>query len=477
MTYRNKSGQLPSVLFVDDDPDFLDEISLVLLSNELCEVVTLTDSTRVFAELEKNEYSVVFLDWIMPGLSGADLLPAITRKFPDIPVIIMTGINDIDTVVSCMKQGALDYITKPLDASRLLSSIKNAFRIIDLSNQNKKLQSYLLGDPVARPDVFSDILTGNDTMHSIFKLIETIAPSRYQVFITGETGVGKELIARSIHKASGLQGKFVPLNVAGLDAHLFDDTLFGHKKGAFTGANESREGLIAKAQGGTLFLDEIGDLAHESQIKLLRLIQENEYYRLGSDVLLKSNARLIVASNRDFNKLLDIGSFREDLYYRLCYHKLHIPPLRERREDILLLAEHYAGIAAREHGKPTPIISGELRLLLKEYHYPGNIRELINQVSSAVVANTTGLLTTSDFPDIILKERTANDPASRIGGNQFSLHVVYPSFPTMDKIELLMIEEAMKVAGGKKSVAADMLGITRQTLQKKITGVRLAEPD
>jgi DNA-binding NtrC family response regulator len=370
-----------------------------------------------------------------------------------------------------MKQGALDFITKPLDSSRLLSSIRNAFKIVDLANQNRKLQSYLLGDPVARPDHFNDIITNDETMLSIFKLVETIAPSRYQVFITGETGVGKELIARSIHKASGLTGNFVPLNVAGLDAHLFDDTLFGHKKGAFTGASEAREGLIAKAQGGTLFLDEIGDLAHESQVKLLRLIQEGEYYRLGSDVLLKSNARIIVASNRDFTSLLQKGTFREDLYHRLCYHKLHIPPLRERMEDIPLLVEHYVDVAARENGKQAPLISGELWLLLKGYDYPGNVRELINRVSSAVISDTTGLLTPDAFPGIDLKKRTENHATLQAGSNQFSLHVLFPSFPTMEEVERLMMDEALKVTGGKKTAAADLLGISRQTLRKRFADV------
>ncbi|KAA0895426.1 sigma-54-dependent transcriptional regulator [Oryzomonas rubra] len=464
-----KNGKVPLVLFVDDNADFLEEIRFVLLSNSICEMVTLTDSSQVLAELDKGIYSALFLDWIMPGVSGADLLPVIAQKYPTIPVIIMTGVSDVDTVVSCMKQGAMDYITKPLDSSRLISSINNAFKILELSNQNQQLQNYLLGDPLAQPDTFKDILTRSDKMQSIFKLVETIAPSRYPVLITGETGVGKELIARAIHKASGQQGSFTPLNVAGLDAHMFEDTLFGHKKGAFTGANELRQGLIAKAQGGTLFLDEIGDLAPESQIKLLRLLQENEYYRLGSDVLLKSDARIIVASNRDFKKLVAEGTFREDLYHRICYHKLHIPPLRERREDIMPLVNHYINMAAKAMGKRAPRIAAELRWLLEEYEYPGNVRELINKVGSAVVVNKTGLLVQSDFPDLAVRSRTMIDAGTKVANSQFSLHVVFPTFPSMGQIEKLMFEEALKVTGGKKGPAADLLGVCRQTVQKKLS--------
>jgi len=468
MQNPQKNGKLPLVLFVDDNADFLEEIRFVLLSNSICEIVTLTDGSQVLAELGKGIYATLFLDWIMPGISGADLLPVITQKFPNIPVIIMTGVSDVETVVSCMKQGAMDYITKPLDSSRLISSINNAFKILELSNQNHQLQNYLLGDPIARPDIFEDILTHSEKMHSIFKLVETIAPSRYPVLITGETGVGKELIARAIHKASGLRGSFTPLNVAGIDAQMFEDTLFGHKKGAFTGATELRQGLIEKAQGGTLFLDEIGDLAPESQIKLLRLLQENEYYRLGSDVLLKSDARIIVASNRDFKKLVSENSFREDLYHRICYHKLHIPPLRERREDIAPLVDHYITAAAKGVGKRPPRVATELRWLLEEYDYPGNVRELINKVSSAVVVNKSGLLVQSDFPDLAVKSRTMIDSGISAANRQFSLHVVFPAFPSMGQIEKLMFEEALKVTGGKKGPAADLLGVCRQTVQKKL---------
>src|SRR6185369_16080194 len=197
-------------------------------------------------------------------------------------------------------------------------SLSKAFQINELAEQNRRLKDFLLGDSLLRPEIFDSILTANPRMQAIFKIIETMSGTYNPVLITGETGVGKELIARAIHRASGLKGAFVPLNVAGLDSLMLDDTLFGHRKGAFTGAHESREGLIAKAQGGTLFLDEIGDMGSESQVKLLRLLQEREYYRLGSDALIKSNARIIAASNCNFEEMLEQGKFRRDLYHRLC---------------------------------------------------------------------------------------------------------------------------------------------------------------
>lgn len=459
----------PVALFVDDDADFLDEVRFVILSSKCCEVVTLTDSSKLLDELGQCSYSILFLDWVMPGISGADLLPVIAQRFPELPVVVMTGVNDVETAVSCMKQGAIDYITKPLDSSRLLSSITSALRITELSNQNRQLQDYLLGNPVVCPSAFSEILSRSDKMQAIFKVIETIAPSRYPTIITGETGVGKELIARAVHKASGLQGNFVPLNVAGLDAHMFADTLFGHNKGSFTGANERREGLIQKARGGTIFLDEIGDLSLESQIKLLRLLQENEYYRLGSDLLLKNEARIIAATNKDLAMLQQQGTFREDLYHRLSCHKLHIPPLRQRKEDILPLVNHFLQLAAATVGKAAPKISSQLRFVLEEYDYPGNVRELVNKVNSAVVSNQDGLLKLTDFPDLILKERAANDVAPKHCTSQFCLNIIFPSFPSMEQVEFVMLEQALKATGGKKSAAADLLGLCRQTLQKKIS--------
>ncbi len=465
---ENASDQLPYALFVDDDTDFLDEIRFVAESSGLCRVITLPDSSRLLEELGKGIYSVLFMDWVMPVVTGSDLLPVVNKSYPSLPVVIMTGVSDISTAVLCMKQGAFDYVTKPLDANRLISCLTNALKISELSSQNRQLREYLLGTPLGKPENFRHIISCSGKMQSIFKLIETISPSRYPVLITGETGVGKELIASAVHKASGLKGKFVPLNLAGLDTLMFDDTLFGHKRGAYTGASESREGLIAQAQGGTLFLDEIGDLEPQSQVKLLRLLQEKEYYRLGSDLLQRSDARIVAASNRDFTKLLATGKFREDLYHRLSHHCLHIPPLRDREEDILPLVKHFAAQAATEMGKPVPKISTELQYMLCEYDFPGNVRELVNRVSNAVVTNMSGLLTQEDIPGLTTKQVVMRSTKGKFDSGQFSIHLVFPGFPTLEQIEQIMFHEALKRSGGRKGMAAELLGVTRQTFRKRL---------
>ena len=456
-----------AVLVVDDNCDFLNELRLMLLSKDVRSVMTLSDSKAVLPMLEQGGISVVLLDWVMPDLTGADLLPLITQRYPHIPVIVLTAVNDLETVVNSIKQGAFDYMTKPVDLDRLLLSIHKAFQISELSSQNRLLKSYLLGEPLARPSCFSDIQTCSIKMQAIFKIVETIAPSRHPVLINGETGVGKELIALAIHKASGLKGKFVPLNVAGLDDIMFTDTLFGHKKGAYTGATDSREGLIAKAEGGTLFLDEIGDLSMESQVKLLRLLQEHEYYRLGSDALVKSDARIIAASNRNFAQLISRDKFRQDLFQRLCFHEIHIPPLRERTEDIPLLADYFVKTAASTYGKIPPRISRELMCALHEYEFPGNVRELMSKIISAVAHNHRDVLTIQDFPGVPSQYRSRSTVRFAYDG-LVSLQATFERFPTLEDMERLLIEEAMKVTEGNKTIAADMLGITRPTLHKRL---------
>lgn len=468
MSRQERSPQNPAVLFVDDDPEFLKQVRFALLSERLCEVTLLNDSGAVLDELAGGRYAALFMDWVMPGLTGEDLLPAVTQRFPDLPVVVMTGVSDLETAVRCMKQGATDYLTKPLDRPRLITCLTTILRLAELSSQNRQLQGYLLGESETTPEHFRDILTNSDKIRALFKLVATIAPCGYPVMITGETGTGKELFARALHAASGLRGEFVPLNVAGLDAHLLDDTLFGHRKGAFTGASEQREGLIARAHGGTLFLDEIGDLSPESQVKLLRLLQEHEYYRLGSDLLQKSTARIVVATNRDLGHLVAVGKFREDLFHRLRYHRLQIPPLREHPEDILLLADHAVATAAAQAGKPPPRIATELRLILTSYDYPGNVRELLNMVSAAVIANGSGILTADDFPDLRYPDGGSSLGARLKESGQFSLHMVFPSFPTMAQVEGVMLKEALKLTEGKLAGAADLLGLCRQTVRRKL---------
>jgi DNA-binding NtrC family response regulator len=457
-----------SILLVDDDAEFLDGARRALLAHGIGNVTPLQESARVLQALATGAHTVLLLDWVMPDPSGADLLPEIVRNYPNIPVIIMTGVRDLENVVSCIKQGAYDYITKPLDATRLVSIVQNAVKSSELVVRNRKLTGYLLGEPLSDPENFSEIITCSDRMMSIFKVVETLASSRQPVLITGETGVGKELIAQAIHRCSGLKGRMVTVNAAGLDDTMLADALFGHKKGAYTGATESRDGLIEQAKGGTLFLDEIGDLAIASQIKLLRLLQQNEYYRLGSDVLHKSDARIIAASNGNFQSLLATGAFRSDLYYRISAHSLHIPPLRERTEDIIPLVEHFVKITAQSMKRKPPGLSKELCRALMSYDFPGNVRELINLVHNAVARNSTDNLDLKDFPGFVPGTGPRKDIVRKIGSNQFALHGIFHDFPTVNEVEALLVEKAIALSNGNRSIAAKLLGLSRPTLQKRL---------
>lgn len=473
MAHTEQFEREHSILIVDDDAAFLDGTRRALLANDINNITTLQDSTKVLSNLAETPYTVIILDWVMPNVSGADLLPEIIHQYPHVPVIIITGVSDLENVVSCIKQGAYDYVTKPIDTTKLVSIVRNAFKSSELLAQNRQLTGYLLGEPLSTPENFSDFVTCNERMLSIFKVIETLASSNQPVLITGETVVGKELIANSIHRCSGLKGRMVSVNVAGLDDAMFSDTLFGHKKGAYTGANESREGLIEQARGGTLFLDEIGDLSNASQIKLLRLLQQNEYYRLGSDILHKSDARIVAASNANFLSLMAAGRFRSDLYYRISAQTLNIPPLRERREDILPLAEHLVELTAKNLSVMPPELSREIRQALISYDFPGNVREMTNRIHNAIIYNRSGTLTLEDFPGLLPGTLIPKQIIRKIGSNQFALNGIFHSFPTIDEVETLLVHEAMLLSQGNRSMAAKMLGISRPTLQKKVEEIPL----
>jgi len=453
------------IVLIDDDPDFLEGLRRLLLVNGYRSVAAFSSSVEAIASLEKEEAAVIFLDMVMPGISGRDLLPRLIEKYPDTPVIISSAVNEIDNVVSCMKTGAYDYLVKPIDSGRLVQVLGNALRLNALNIENHRLKNYLLGTPLAQPEKFSRIITSNSRVQSIFKLIETFAATLHPILITGETGVGKELAANVIHVISGVNGPFVAFDAGGLDGHAFSETLFGQSKVARD--DETRGGLIKKAQGGTLFLDEVADLGQEAQIALLRLLQEGEYYRPGSSVVMRSNARIVAASNRDLKELIDSGRFRRDLYHRLCAHQIHIPPLRERREDILPIARHYAALEAEYLGKTKPRFSAELIESLTDFDYPGNVRELINMVRNGVALNRDGMLACEDFP-VLPRVKKSRPGLLRVAHDDlYTVHAVFEKFPTMEEFERLVIEEAIKFCGSKVG-AAEILGITRPTLNKKL---------
>jgi len=463
------SSQLP-ILLIDDDPVVLEIHVTALESEGVKNVLTLTDSRKTVQFLENNPVSIIILDLMMPHVSGLDLLPVLISDFPHIPVIVMTSSDDIETAVSCIKAGAVDYLTKPVEIERLLLSVENALHVNELSLENRSLREYLLNDRLEHPAAFDAIITTSKKMRAIFKYIEVIAKSDQPILVTGETGVGKELIAKAIGALSARKGAFVTVNAAGLDDNMFSDTLFGHKKGAFTGADQSRDGLISAAAGGTLFLDEIGDLNDTSQIKLLRLIQEQEFYPVGSDVLKKTDARLIVATNKDLSSLIASNKFRKDLYYRLCAHHIQIPPLRERREDIPSLLDHFLIKASTSLNKPKPTPSREVVALLSTYHFEGNVRELYALVSDAVARYTSGLLTLDCFVGLTGNSGIQPNAALLVPSKEVDdvLYAFFGRFPTIREMEDYLTSSAMNLTCGNQRSAALLLGIARQTLSKRL---------
>jgi len=463
---QNTYPKLPVVL-VDDEEHFLMSAEFALSSDGITNVKSISDSRKVESFLEENDVAVVALDMNMPHIGGWELLPKIVRNYPNVPVIVITAVNEVETAVESMKAGAFDYILKPVDDQRLTSAIHRALEFSQVRAENKRLKEYLLSRELKHPDAFDFIITQSPAMHAIFQYIEAIAATPLPVLITGETGTGKELIARAIHNLSGRQGEFVAENVAGLDDNLFSDTLFGHKKGAFTGAEKDRLGLIERASSGTLFLDEIGDLAVESQVKLLRLLQEKQYYPLGSDMPKLSGARIVVATLQNLEELSHKDVFRKDLFYRLQSHHIHLPPLRDRKEDIPLLVDFFMKNAAQEIGKKTPTYPRELITLLKNYTYPGNIRELEGLIFDAVSRHQSGILSMDTFRDKFAKSADFNADYVAEHEVESDVHFGDP-LPSLKETETLLIAEAMKRADGNQTIAAGMLGLTRRALNNRL---------
>lgn len=455
------------VMLVDDEEQALNSFELTLRSARMNHFIRCQDSREVMRLLAEQEVEVMMLDLRMPHLSGEELLPMIASDFPEVPVIVITGANDVDTAVKCMKAGAFDYMVKPVEKNRLVAGVRRAIEIRELQRENRMLRARVLTGQVEHPEAFSHIVTCSPAMRSIFQYIEAISTSPRPVLITGETGVGKELVARAVHALSGRKGRFVPVNVAGLDENVFADTLFGHKKGAFTGADQARSGLLEQASGGSLFLDEIGDLHAASQVKLLRLLQEGEFFPLGSDVPKRSDARVVVATNQNLGALKASGTFRTDLYYRLCDHHVHIPPLRERLEDLPLLVEHFLEKASKTLDKKKPTPPDELLTLLSTYDFPGNIRELESMLIDAVSAHKGGKLSMESFKGHIFKDRVPHDQDL---SKECQSCMTFPEkLPTLKEAEDLLIREALQRAEGNQSIAALYLGISRQALNKRLS--------
>lgn len=460
------AAHLP-VLLVDDDETCCTMMALTLREAGVKNVHTVFDSRQVLPFLQRHGAALALIDLAMPHLSGYELLGMIRSDYPGIQVVVISGANELGMAVECMKMGALDYLSKPVEPIRLVACVNGAVSINGMQGELLSLKKRLLEDSLDNPTAFEAIITRSSKMRALFQYTEVVALSSQPVLITGETGVGKEQMARAVHNISRVGGEFVSVNVAGLDDVTFSDTLFGHKKGAFTGAEQAREGLIARASDGTLFLDEIGDLDERSQIKLLRLLQEGEYYPVGSDTLKKTTARIIAVTNHNLSERVAEKLFRGDLYYRLCTHEIHIPPLRERCEDIPLLLEHFLRDAALSYHKIQPDVSVRAISHLLGLNYPGNVRELKAMVFDAVARHTDGELTEQSFCRRNGDRSIAPANSTENGISDHVIDALFGHFPTFHEIEEYLLEEALRRTSGNPNMAASLLGITRQTISNR----------
>jgi DNA-binding NtrC family response regulator len=457
---------LPIVL-VDDDPNLLHSVSVALRSAGFPQVITLEDARELPALLDDQAVGAVLLDLTMPHLSGRTLLDQIAADHPEIPIIVLTATNDLATAVECMQAGAVDYLVKPVEQRRLTSSLRRALDTRALEAELVSLKARVLEDTPHEPTAFAEIVTQDRSVTAIFRYIEAIAPSPQPVLITGETGTGKELVARALHRLSRRPGDLVTVNSAGLDDTVFADTLFGHTRGAFTGADRAREGLIGVAGEGTLFLDEIGDLSIPSQLKLLRLLQDGGYYQLGADRPRQNRARIVVATNRDVSAAVAAGTFRKDLYYRLRTHHFELPPLRARHVDLPLLVAHFVERAAASLGKARPAVPPELFTLLKCHAFPGNIRELEAMVFDAVARAHGPVLSLQSFKEAIgAGSQIAGETPDE--GSHAPMEHPRDRLPTLHEAEETLIDEALARAEGNQGIAAGMLGLSRQALNKRL---------
>ncbi len=461
-----------SILFVDDDIVALSLYEAILKNAGYENIIVSSDGREVENILRDNNVSLVLLDINMPVMSGIEVLENITEGYPDLPVIMITGDEDLQTAVRCMKIGAYDYLTKPPEKTRLVTAVSHALEWRDLNSELSAMGSRVLNrDSLEKPEAFSSMITGSDSMLAVFQYVEAVAATSRPVLITGESGTGKELLARAIHEASGRQGALVTVNAAGLDDALFSDTLFGHKKGAFTDAGNDRPGLVEKAAGGTLFLDEIGDLAPASQVKMLRLLQEKEYYPLGSDDPLTTDARIVAATCINLSSRLEDGRFRRDLYFRLMAHHVSLPMLRDRREDLMPLTEAFIKEAAEELGKSIPRIPQELEAMLNLYDFPGNVRELHSLVFDALSRTSGSTLNLTPFRDLVGNNDIpeTREPGEVLNLDYDGLVALFGHFPTVKETNDVVFQAALDKADGNQSLASRLLGVNQSTLSRRIS--------
>jgi DNA-binding NtrC family response regulator len=439
-----------SVLIVDDEPSNLASLEKIFV-RESMRVLTADGARAAIELLRRHRVQVVLTDLMMPGTSGLELLRAVKEVSPDTEVVLMTAYATVETAVQAMREGAYDFVEKPLKRVQIVKSVRKAAERNQLLAENRSLRQEL------KRLSKREIVGQSPALRRVLDVATQAAPSSATVLVLGESGTGKELLARYIHERSArARGPFVAVNCAALPESILEAELFGHEKGAFTGAVGRREGRFAKAQGGTLFLDEVGELSPQVQVKLLRVLQEGEYEPVGGDTV-RSDVRIVAATNRDLRAEIGRGRFREDLFYRLNVIAVTAPPLRARREDIPLLCDHFLGIYCAKNGRGRLEVSKPVTERLYDYPWPGNVRELENVIERAVVLCRGDVINEACLPDFIVQ---ASAPAPDA--------MAFPIGTPLEEVELRLIRETLRHTKGDKSLAAQLLGISTRTIYRKL---------
>ena len=447
-----------SVLVIDDE-EIMREILQALLEREGCQVSLAASGEDGLAQARSQSFDVAIVDVMMPGIDGIETLDELRKLDEDLPVILITAFASVENAIAAMKRGAHDYVTKPFKNEEVLVVVRRAVERRRLVTENRSLRESLR----AQTHQFSDIIGRSRRMRQVFELIAQAAPSRTTILVEGESGTGKELAARALHANSSRADRpFVTVNSGSLPPDLLESNLFGHLKGAFTGAIAPKKGLFELADKGTIFFDEIGSIPIETQAKLLRVMQEREFMRLGGVDTVKVDVRIIAATNVDLKSMTADGRFREDLYYRLHVIKVELPPLRDRRDDIRLLAQHFLEQYGVENDKQSLELTPEALDLMEQYDWPGNVRELENVIERAVVLTTGSRIGVELIPDAVRTSRPFQIPQFVMPPEGISFRDVTAAF------EIQLIERTLVAAGGVQKRAAEMLGIKPTTLNEMI---------
>lgn len=446
-------GDGATILVVDDERSNVESLEKIF-QRENMRVLTAFDAKEGLEVLRQHKVHVVLTDLMMPGTTGLELLRAVKQVSPEVEVVLMTAYGSVEAAVSAMREGAYDFVEKPLRRLSIVKSVRKAVergRLV-AENQSLKQEIRLLSK--------REIVGNSPGLRRVVEVCAQAAPSLATVLVLGESGTGKELLARTIHDRSArARGPFVAVNCAAIPETILESELFGHERGAFTGAVGRKDGRFARAAGGTLFLDEIGELSPHVQVKLLRVLQEGEYEPLGGEPT-RADVRVVAATNRDLLAEVHAGRFREDLYYRLNVISVTAPPLRARRDDIPLLVDHFLLVYCAKNGKSKIVPTREAIDRLLEYPWPGNVRELENVIERAVVLSRSTTLTEADLPEALVAPR---EPTSHA--------LEFPIGTPLAEIEARVIRETLRHTKGDKSVAAQLLGISTRTIYRKIDGV------